>query len=181
MYCEKCGTKYVKGADFCERCGNDLSRPGLIDRIFHDAADSGIICPNCRNSEYNKNFCVKCGYNLKDVLGYYRPKGFPSDDEYYLELNRNYLKIQRNIQSEYDDVWAEFSFCYEKIENFQISTCAGKLSIGTCLEITYKEDLKWESYPLKHFCCGKNSIKIPINEKYANEINNIITSKTSNL
>lgn len=181
MYCENCGVEYVKGADFCEKCGNDLSRPGLIDRIFHDSTTSGIICPNCRNGEYNKNYCVKCGYNLKDVLGYYQPQGFLADDEYYLELNENYLKVQRNIRSEYDDVWSEFCFLYDKIETFQICSCSGRLFTGTCLKLTYNEDLKWESYPLKHFCDGKNSIKIPINDEYATEINNILKSKLQHL
>lgn len=179
MFCEYCGVEHGKNVDFCESCGNKLTRPGLIDIIFHDAANTGITCPNCGNGEYNKNFCVKCGYNLNDVLGFFPPKGFPSEDEYYLELNKNYLKAKRNIRSEYDDIWIEFPFLYEKIENVEITSCQWKLFAGSCLKFTYTEDLEWESSPLKHFCDGENSVKIPINEKHAAEINDIIISNLS--
>jgi hypothetical protein len=178
MFCENCGAEHEKGVDFCEHCGNKLTRPGLIDIIFHGAGKNtgGITCPNCRNGEYNKNFCVKCGYNLNNVLGYFSPKGFPSDDEYYLELNKNYLKVHRNIQTEFDSTWYEFTFLYEKIEKFEITACQGKIFTGHCLKFTYKDDFEWESYPMKHFCDGKNSIKIPVNEKFASEITEIVKS-----
>ena len=189
MYCPNCGAEHHKGIDLCSNCGNKLTRPGLKDQIFHGAGKNtgDITCPHCRNTEYNKNFCVKCGYNLNDVLGYFPPKGAFSDDQYYLELNKNYLKVQKHIQSEFDSTWYEFTFLYEKIENFEITVCqrtkklsipllSAKTSTYPCLKFTYNEDLQWESYPLKLFCDGENSIKIPVNEKYVSEINNIITS-----
>lgn len=39
-------------------------------------------CPQCEESEFNDNFCINCGYNLDDVLGYYKT------DKHDIEMNK---------------------------------------------------------------------------------------------
>jgi hypothetical protein len=166
MYCANCGTKNQKGDKNCVNCGSELHEPTMKSKIFGGGSE-GFYCPNCRNSDYNENFCVKCGYNLNDVLGYYKINkklGY----QYYLEINRKYLVIHLKVSDlQAGDDWYKWPpLLNEKIENIEITECKGKIFSNPCLKLVYEEDFDCGHFSrLKFLCDGKNSLKMKLDKK----------------
>jgi len=177
MYCANCGTRNQKGDKNCINCGSELHELTMKSKIR--GRSEGFFCPNCRNSDYNENFCVKCGYNLNDVLGYYKINkklGY----QYFLEINRNYLGIHLKV-SHHDvgDEWFKWPpLLYEKMENVEITECKGRIFSSPCLKFNYEEDFDCGHFSrLKFLCNGKNSLKIKLDKKNVPEIQSKISGK----
>ena len=180
MFCAVCGTQNRNDDKICVHCGDGLNVPKITDKIpFFGGKHQGVFCPNCRNSQYNENFCVNCGYNLKDVLGYYKIDKKEIDEyQYYLEINRNYLQIHLKDSSFYNiPEWEKFQFLYEKMSNIQITTCRGIISSKPCIKFEY-EALKCSRFitPTLFPLCDGTCIKISPEKKEIAEIYDTIST-----
>ncbi|UCB42123.1 MAG: zinc ribbon domain-containing protein [Dehalococcoidales bacterium] len=57
MFCAKCGTEMIEGAQFCSSCGQSVGAT--------DTARSSSFCPQCGSTlDSGMTFCGKCGYRL---------------------------------------------------------------------------------------------------------------------
>jgi hypothetical protein len=128
-------------------------------------------CPTCENEKYNNKYCIKCGYNLEDVLGYVKT------DRNDIEMNKNYIRIYPKIYLEHNDGWpsrqAPKTFTLDKIENLRLSSCETLLSSEPCLIFDYL-DKKCKSPAIKER--GNCIVKIKIDEKDKSEMNRILNT-----
>lgn len=136
-------------------------------------------CPRCEQSQFNENYCVECGYNLNDVLGYYKT------DHHDIEMNKNYIKIYEKTRYQEGTVpdregWhshhrAEpITFTLDKITNLQLAECKHFLSHSPCLIFEYDTD-KCNFYLAKEeeFIC---MVKAEINSRIKIELEKVLSS-----
>ncbi|MCE7699249.1 MAG: zinc ribbon domain-containing protein [Methanobacterium paludis] len=125
-------------------------------------------CPNCEHSNFNEKFCIKCGYNLEDILGYF------ITTNHDIEMNRNYINIYRKYASESADDMVKLApetFKLNKIRNLRVSSCKTLFSNKPCLKFEYMDE-KCKSPARKHG--DKCIVKMNIDKKNEYEINSIL-------
>ena len=102
-----------------------------------------IYCPKCENKANDDRYCIKCGYNLENVLGCF--SGNIRVDLYDIELNKNYINLYRHIierqadgPGEYHERLAPQTLSIGGIRNMRLSKCK-TLIIFTkpCLKFDY--------------------------------------------
>jgi hypothetical protein len=128
-------------------------------------------CPKCENNNYNKKYCIKCGYNLEDVLGYFET--YRND----IEMNKKYVRIYPKIYLEHNEGLASRlssqTFTLDKIENLRLSSCETLLSNKPCLIFDYI-DKKCKGPAIKQ---GNTCIlKVKIDDKDEYKMNRIINT-----
>lgn len=100
-------------------------------------------CPKCENKDYNKKYCIKCGYNLENVLGCF--SGNIGVDLYDIELNKNYINLYRHIierspdgPGEYHERLPPKTILLGNIRNMHISKCKTLIVFTKpCLKFDY--------------------------------------------
>lgn len=180
MFCAKCGTENQKGDEFCSKCGNKLNMPTLTDKVLGKEHE-GLLCPNCKNHDFNDNFCVRCGYNLNDVLGYYKAdvKGM-LPNHFFLEINKKHLQIIVEVERMGKMVLRYvYRYQFSKIYNLFITTCKGGIlskKSHPCLKFDYNglECSKAKPPNIKLICKG-NTLTLTLNEEQITEIKEILS------
>lgn len=135
-------------------------------------------CPRCELSEFNENFCVQCGYNLDDVLGYYKT------DKYDIEMNKNFIKIYEKTRYQEASVpdregWHSHhraepkTFTLDKISNLRLTECKHTFSHRPCLVFEY-DDEKCRFY-LSSKEEGKCMVKADINSQIQRELGEVLS------
>lgn len=71
LKCPLCSRILYSNHDYCDRCGEALSKKARKENIKKDAAPSELnfqgICPQCKaNLLIGSRFCPKCGFNLSN-------------------------------------------------------------------------------------------------------------------
>ena len=139
---------------------------------------SKIYCPRCEESEFNEKFCVKCGYNLDDVLGYLKT------DKHDIEMNKNFIKIyeKTRVQNGIADRPGRHShrrskpetLILDKISDFRLSKCKSTFSHYPCILFNYKDE-KCHFYLSKKED-DKCTFKVSINSKVEMELQKILAT-----
>lgn len=148
----------------------------LLPRLA--GSHSKRYCPRCEESEFNENFCVKCGYNLNDVLGYYKT------DKHDIEMNKNFIKIYQKTRYSKSSVpdrdgWHSHhraepkTFKLDKITNLRLSKCKHTLSHQPCLVFEY-DDEKCSFY-LSNKEEDKCEVKADINSQIQRELREVLS------
>lgn len=146
--------------------------------IYEPEPDSGNraaftfkYCPTCENEKYNKKYCIKCGYNLEDVVGCI--KTYRND----IEMNKYYIRIYPKIYMEQHDGLPSRlkpkTFTLNKIENLRLSSCETLLSSKPCLIFDYL-DKKCKSPAIKEN--GTCIVKIKVEKKDEYQLNRILNT-----
>jgi hypothetical protein len=140
---------------------------------FTSTEFSSKFCPKCQHSNFNKNYCIKCGYNLKNVLGYVKT------DRYDIEMNKNYINIYPKKYFEHNDgASSRFSaktFELAKIEKIRISSCKKLISSGQCFKFNYLDtDCKKLPYLKKQE--DKCIVQIDLSKRNIEEFDRILSS-----
>ncbi len=128
-------------------------------------------CPACENEKYNNKYCIKCGYNIENVVRCFKT----GDND--IEMNRNYIRIYPKIYLEHNDGMpsrlAPKTFTLDKIENLRLSSCETLLSNKPCLIFDYL-DKKCERPAVKER--GNCIVKIKIEKKDEIKMNKILNT-----
>lgn len=114
-----------------------ISIPAFLFLELKYTSSYSSYCPKCNYSDFNGNFCIKCGYNLNDVWGYF------DMTNHDIEVSRNHIKIYRKIASESVGDMVKSSpetFELNKIENIRVSTCKSFLFKHSCLKFDYRDE-----------------------------------------
>lgn len=126
-------------------------------------------CPNCQNSDFNEKYCVKCGYNLDDILVYLRTN---KND---IEVNKNYINIYPIRYKDGERRRLDpTSYDIDKIQNIRISSCKSVLSDYKCLIFDYLD--KGCNGPFAKKKEDKCVIKAKIDNYGENELDNILST-----
>lgn len=102
-------------------------------------SQSQRYCPKCEHEDFNENFCVECGYNLKNVLGCFKCN--LGVDLYDIEFNKNYINIYRHIiergdsGGEYHERLAPNTLY--SIRNLELSPCKTLIFHRLCLKFEH--------------------------------------------
>ena len=117
----------------------------LIEKLIlpHISGHNRLYCPKCENKDHNGNYCIKCGYNLENVLGCF--SGNIGVELYDIELNKNYINLYRHIierqvdgSGEYHERLAPRTLSLGSIGNMRLSTCKTWFIFPTpCLKFEY--------------------------------------------
>ena len=128
-------------------------------------------CPKCQNSNFNRNYCIKCGYNLKDILGYVKTY------RYDIEMNINFINIYQKIYLEHNDGWPSIlspkTFKLDKIENLSLSSCKKIISHKPCLTFDYL-GRKCKN-PLARKYGDKCVVTVDLDNRTVNELKRILS------
>ena len=127
---------------------------------------AGRDCPRCEFFKFNENYCVNCGYNLDDVLGYFKT------NKYDIEMNKNYINIYKKYYygRYYQDRLGPETFTIDKIKNLSIRK--SRILNFPFLEFEYVDEERKPPHASK--TDDKHTVKVKINEKIANEIEKIL-------
>ncbi len=188
MFCPNCGAEHQKNDSKCPNCDIKLNKPTFKEKVARSVQDHAykdfllkgkneVFCPNCRNYEYNDNFCVVCGYNLKDVLGYYPVdmKGMIAN-QFFLEINRNYLQIIDEIMLHYGITQRYiYHFDFNQINYMELTTCKKLISTHPCLKLEYEGSECHNIRPKNLKLIGKgNTVTISLKKEQAIQIEEIL-------
>ncbi len=135
-------------------------------------------CPRCEESDFNEKFCVKCGYNLEDVLGYF------TVSKNYIEVNKNYLNIYERIRMQQKGTsgrpgvhshkrYGPYTYYLDKINNLHLSQCKNTISKKPCLKFNY--DSPECKNPPEHKSDGKCLVYVIIDKKTEKEMDNLFS------
>lgn len=134
-------------------------------------------CPQCEESDFNEKFCVKCGYNLENVLGYF------TVSKNYIEVNKNYLNIYARIRRKgmptrrpgvhSHQRYGPYTYYPDKIQNLQLTHCKGTISKNPCLKFKYK-DTECKNPP-EHIQDGECMVNVIIDEKTGKELEKLFS------
>jgi hypothetical protein len=131
---------------------------------------SSRFCPNCENTPFNKKYCIKCGYHIDDVLGYF--KTYRND----IEMNKNYIRIYPKIYLEHNDGYpsrlSHITYKIDKIENIRLSSCESRFSNKNCLIFDYLDKKCKNSKKVGDICI----VKVKIDDKDQYRINKLINA-----
>ena len=148
-----------------------ISIPVILFLEFRYPSSYSKYCPKCNHSDFNGNFCIKCGYNLNDVWGYF------DMINHDIEVNRNHIKIYRKIASESVGDMVKSSpetFELNKIENIRVSRCKSFLFEHSCLKFDYLDEKCKGHYA--HKSEGRCVVKVALDKK-----NEYLVDKLMNL
>lgn len=148
-----------------------ISIPVILFLEFRYPSSYSKYCPKCNHSDFNGNFCIKCGYNLNDVWGYF------DMTNHDIEVNRNHIKIYRKIASESVGDMVKSSpetFELNKIENICVSRCKSFLFEHSCLKFDYLDEKCKGHYA--HRSEGRCVVKVALDKK-----NEYLVDKLMNL
>ncbi len=114
------------------------------------------ICPKCEELVPEENYCLNCGYNLSNVVGYFQTGS--SIQPTFIELNKNYIRVFETMRGQYELTrLLPTTYSLDKIDNPEITWCEGRILTYPCLQFDY----------------GSKKIKIIINKKIASHLNQI--------
>ena len=139
----------------------------LLDKIILPlSGHARIYCPKCENKNYNEKYCIKCGYNLENVLGCF--SGNIGVDLYDIELNKKYINLYRHIierapdgPGEYHERLAPRTLSLGSIRNMRLSTCKTLLIFPKpCLKFEY----------------GRDTIEFKMSRKDLNQVGKILST-----
>ncbi len=148
-----------------------ISIPAFLFLELKYPSSYSSYCPKCNYSDFNGNFCIKCGYNLNDVWGYF------DMTNHDIEVNRNHIKIYRKIASESVGDMVKSSpetFELNKIENICVSRCKSFLFEHSCLKFDYLDEKCKGHYA--HKSEGRCVVKVALDKK-----NEYLVDKLMNL
>jgi hypothetical protein len=106
----------------------------LINRRLNFSVET-LWCPQCQEKVPMANFCIECGKDLRNVLGYYQGSGLGSD----IEISPTQLIVyrkRRDKNANYRRYNTE-NFDIDKIKNLNIAKCRLPLSKVPCLIFEY--------------------------------------------
>lgn len=136
-------------------------------------------CPQCEESDFNDKFCVKCGYNLEDVLGYF------TVSKNYIEVNKKYLNIYERTRTQQGFTGREgvhshyregpYTYHVDKISQLQLSQCKGTISKKPCLKFQYDDEKCKNPHEYKND--GKCMVKVIIDKKTEKQMEKIFSTE----
>lgn len=143
----------------------------LLSRSDKLSAGSAVkherFCPSCKNIEFNQKFCVYCGNNLEDVMGYFKL------DKYYIEVNKNFLKVWGRIRRGDQNRTEPCIFYVDKIQNLQVTECKGTVFTSPCIKFDYEGDCNLKgTFSIRK----EGSVKVPIDKKWLGKIDQLFSS-----
>jgi len=135
-------------------------------------------CPICESTNFNEHFCMNCGYNLDDVLGYFKT------DKYDIEMNKKHINIYEKYryQGKYSanrpGVHSHGrhdpkTFTLDKIRNLGIFSCKTTFSHNPCLRFDYLDNECKIHFAHKEE--DKCIVNVLINRKIEKELNKTIS------
>jgi predicted nucleic acid-binding Zn ribbon protein len=93
-------------------------------------------CPECENYVANANYCLKCGYELQNVYGYWAVDGYSSTNKYRVELNRDFIRVFEVYAYEGEERYPGEGYYLKYIKNPEIAPCTKNHKM-TCLVFDY--------------------------------------------
>ncbi|NYB52323.1 MAG: zinc ribbon domain-containing protein [Methanobacteriaceae archaeon] len=110
----------------------------FLVRLFHPVesfndAKVGKCCPNCYNMYLNVSFCIKCGYDLRGIIGFSTLTG------YDLKIHEKYIKVSRYYLNQGRRIYVcTGKYALMHIRNLHVSYKCGRfLSRLPCLVFEY--------------------------------------------
>ena len=118
-------------------------------------------CPECENFVSPANFCLKCGYEVKNVYGYWTLPGYTDTSEYRVELNRDFIRIFEVYTYKGEERYPGDGYYLKYIQNPTIAPCS-KDNNMTCLIFDYDNNKK----------------EIPVNQEMMEVLNELLPELT---
>lgn len=113
-------------------------------------------CPKCEELVPEENYCLNCGYNLSNVVGYFQIGS--SIQPTFIELNKNYIRVFETLREHnYLTRLPPTTYSLDRIDTPEITWCEGRVLTYPCLKFDY----------------GSKKVKIIINKKIASHLNQI--------
>lgn len=116
-------------------------------------------CPDCENLVSDDNYCLNCGYPLKNVRGYWLERS------QFVELNQNYVRVFKTYRRPRDFTLYRYppsKYELENIINPEIIWCSHILFTNPCFKFEYE---------------GKQ-VDIPINQEILNMLKDMFPTIT---
>lgn len=96
-------------------------------------------CPECENFVSDANYCLKCGYDLNKVYGYWTLSGYTDTSEYRVELNHDFIRVFEVYTYKGEERYPGDGYYLKYIQNPQIIPCSKKNKM-TCLNFDYDNE-----------------------------------------
>lgn len=154
---------------------------GVSDKIY---TKKGKFCPKCQQSNFNEEYCIHCGYELKNILGYFPRGSIKTSEIIEVEINTKYIKIYGNVtppglsNSSSLRRLKPITYHQDKISNIQITDHKGIIFSGYCLSFNYEDEDRPEYHDeyykfINNYVDGK-TIKVPIDAFFIPKLEEII-------
>ncbi len=92
-------------------------------------------CPECENLVSDEDYCLNCGYPLKNVRGYFLEKSE------FVELNKKYIRVFKTYRRYMNATLYRFTpvdYDLEVIKKPEVSWCTHLIFTNPCLRFNYQ-------------------------------------------